>query len=102
MSIKQRDNFVNNPSNEAMAKKILKEQGNKNPTSEDIGKFLSDEFEKLDKDKMGSDLGRFIGGGLKKIKTALGFKRGGEVKKTKKKIRHAGRLAKRGYGKARK
>jgi len=45
-----------------------------------------------------------ISGGLKKLKSVLGKKRGGMIdKKTiKNKIKYAGRLAKRGYGKARK
>jgi len=80
MSQELRDQFVNNPSNIKAAKRALKLEGNEDPTSEDIGKFLTDEFEKS-KDKKGSDLGRLIGGGLKKIKKALGKKDGGMINK---------------------
>ena len=98
------EKFVNKPANISMAKKILRSEGNENPTSEDIGAFLTEEFRKIPKDERGSDLTRLISGGLKKLKSVLGKKRGGMIdKKTiKKKIKYAGRLAKRGYGKARK
>lgn len=45
-----------------------------------------------------SDLGKLF----KKAKNVLGLKEGGMVNKRKKKIKMAGRIAKRGYGKARK
>jgi len=98
------EKFVNKPANIDMAKKVLKSQGNENPTSEDIGFFLTEGFRKIPKEERGSDLTRFIGGGLKKLKSLIGKKDGGIVdkKKVKKKIKYAGRLAKRGYGKARK
>ena len=80
MSQERLENYVNNPSNISFAKRALKQKGNKNPTSEDIGKFLTDEFQKS-KDKKGSDLGRLIGGGLKKLKKALGKKDGGMMNK---------------------
>ena len=92
------ENYVNDPSNISYAKRILKQKGNENPTSEDIGYFLTNEFNKSDGEGI-SDLGKL----LKKIKSALPFKSGGEVKKVRKqKIKLAGRIAKRGYGKARK
>ena len=66
MSQERLENYVNNPSNISFAKRALKQKGNKNPTSEDIGKFLTDEFQKS-KDKKGSDLGRLIGGGCLRL-----------------------------------
>ena len=46
---------------------------------EKVKKFL--EKKQKSKDKKGSDLGRLIGGGLKKIKKALGKKDGGMMNK---------------------
>ena len=104
MSQELLEQYVNSPTNISAARKILKSEGNENPTSEDIGVFLTKEFNKRSDDERGSDLTRCIRGGLKKLKSALGKKDGGMVdkKKVKKKIKYAGRLAKRGYGKARK
>ena len=69
------ERYVNDASNIAAAKKILKNQGNKNPTSEDIGMFLTEEFKK----NKSSNIGAVIGRGLKKMKKALGKKDGGRV-----------------------
>lgn len=91
------ENYVNDPSNISYAKRILKQKGNENPTSEDIGYFLTEEFNASDGERI-SDLGKMF----KKVKNVLGLKKGGMVNKRKKKIKMAGRIAKRGYGKARK
>lgn len=69
------ERYVNDASNIAAAKKILKNQGNENPTSEDIGMFLTEEFKK----NKSSNIGAVIGRGLKKMKKALGKKDGGSV-----------------------
>lgn len=71
------ERYVNDASNIAAAKKILKNQGNKNPTSEDIGMFLTEEFKK----NKSSNIGAVIGRGLKKMKKALGKKDGGMMNK---------------------
>ena len=68
--------YVNDPSNISAAKKILKQQGNEDPTSEDIGLFLTEEYQK---NKKSSNIGALIGQGLKKAKKALGKKDGGSV-----------------------
>ena len=46
MSQEGLERYVNDASNIAAAKKILKNKGNENPTSEDIGMFLTEEFKK--------------------------------------------------------
>ena len=71
------ERYVNDASNIAAAKKILKNKGNKNPTSEDIGMFLTEEFKK----NKSSNIGALIGRGLKKMKKALGKKDGGMMNK---------------------
>ena len=69
------ENYVNDPSNIRAAKKILKQQGNEDPTSEEIGLFLTEEYQK----NKSSNVGALIGKGLKKMKKALGKKDGGSV-----------------------
>ena len=64
------ENYVNDPSNIRAAKKILKQQGNEDPTSEEIGLFLTEEYQK----NKSSNVGALIGKGLKKMKKALGKK----------------------------
>lgn len=60
---------------------------------------LYDAYMKRNKDNGEmSDLGKIF----KKVKNVLGLKKGGMVNKRKKKTKMAGRIAKRGYGKARK
>jgi hypothetical protein len=70
--------YVNDPSNISAARKILKQEGNENPTSEDIGVFLTEEYQK---NKKSSNIGSLIGQGLKKAKKALGKKDGGMMNK---------------------
>jgi len=69
------EDYVNDPSNIRAAKKILKQQGNEDPTSEEIGVFLTKEYQK----NKSSNIGALIGSGLKKMKKALGKKDGGSV-----------------------
>ncbi len=71
------EDYVNDPSNIRAARKILKQQGNEDPTSEDIGVFLTKEYQK----NKSSNVGALIGKGLKKMKKALGKQDGGMMNK---------------------
>jgi hypothetical protein len=83
------ENYTSNPSNIKYAKNKLKLDGNENPTMEDVGYLLTQEFKKKDPDKMGSPFGRLIVKGIDKInnfvnkKDTVSKKNGGIVKKKK-------------------
>lgn len=81
MSQELRDQYVNDPSNIRAAKRALKLEGNEDPTSEEIGVYLSKEFSKIPEDERGSVIGSAIGKGLKKLKKALGKNNGGMMNK---------------------